>query len=207
MLSAFITAFVTFFVVIDPLGIAPVFASLTHGTDEAYRRRMAWRGTGVAVLVLLFFAFLGTPFLKALGIGLEAFKVAGGVMLFLMALEMVFEKRTERRGSSAERSHQEHPEDISVFPLGIPLLAGPGAISSVILLMASHAGDAAGRALVIAAMLLTLGLTLVTFHVVGPMMRLLGATFSTILSRVFGIVLAALAAQFILDGVQRFFAA
>ncbi|RMD88570.1 MAG: MarC family protein [Alphaproteobacteria bacterium] len=206
MLDAFITAFVTFFVVIDPLGIAPVFASLTHGADETYRRRMAWRGTAIAVLVLLFFAFLGAPFLKALGIGLEAFKVAGGVMLFLMALEMVFEKRTERRSSSAERSHREPPEDISVFPLGIPLLAGPGAIASTILLMASHAGDPAGKAVVIAAMLLTLGLTLITFYIVGPMVRLLGTTFSTILSRVFGIVLAALAAQFILDGVRSFFA-
>lgn len=205
MQDAFIAAFVTFFVVIDPIGIAPLFASLTRDTDKAHRRLMAWKGALIAALVLLFFALAGQPFLSALGITLDGLKVAGGVMLFLIALEMVFEKRTERRENAAERSHKEHPEDISVFPIAIPLLAGPGAIASIILLMADHGGDRMAAGAVLAALFITLALTLVAFLAAARLMELIGTTVSTIISRVLGIILAALAAQFILDGVKHSF--
>lgn len=205
MLEVFITAFVTFFVIIDPVGIAPVFASLTQGTAPRHQKLMAIKGTVIAAGILLFFAAVGEPFLSALGISLQALKVAGGVMLFLIALEMVFEKRTERRENSAERSHQEHPEDISVFPIAIPLLAGPGAIASIILLMASHEGDYLVQGAVLAALGLTLALTLVTFLAASRLMAVMGATASTIISRVLGIILAAFATQFILDGILNFF--
>ncbi len=207
MLEVFITAFVTFFVIIDPVGIAPVFASLTQGTAPRHQKMMAIKGTVIAVGILLFFAAVGEPFLSALGISLQALKVAGGVMLFLIALEMVFEKRTSRRENSAERSHQEHPEDISVFPIAIPLLAGPGAIASIILLMASHEGDLLAKGIVLSALGLTLALTLVTFLAASRLMAVMGATASTIISRVLGIILAAFATQFILDGILNFFIA
>ncbi|GAB4122104.1 MAG: MarC family protein [Rhodothalassiaceae bacterium] len=206
MEDAFIAAFVTFFVVIDPIGIAPLFASLSRDGEPAWRRRMAFRGTLIATLVLLFFALVGEPFLRALGISLDALKVSGGVMLFLIAIEMVFEKRTERRENAAERTQREHAEDISVFPIAIPLLAGPGAIASIILLMADHRGDRMTEAAVLAALLINLFLTLLAFLAAGRLMALIGQTVSAIISRVLGIVLAALAAQFILDGVRSFFA-
>lgn len=205
MIEIFISAFVTFFVIIDPVGIAPVFASLTQGTTPRHRRMMAIKGTVIAVGILLFFAAVGEPFLSALGITLNALKVAGGVMLFLIALEMVFEKRTERRENAAERSHQEHPEDISVFPIAIPLLAGPGAIASIILLMASHDGDYLAKGVILSALGLTLGLTLITFLAASRLMEVMGSTVSAIISRVLGIILAAFATQFILDGISHFF--
>lgn len=205
MLEVFVTAFVTFFVIIDPIGIAPVFASLTQGTAPRHQKVMAIRGTVIAAGILLFFAAVGEPFLSALGISLQALKVAGGVMLFLIALEMVFEKRTERRENSAERSHQEHPEDVSVFPIAIPLLAGPGAIASIILLMASHDGDILAKGIVLLALGLTLILTLITFLAASRLMAVMGMTVSTIVSRVLGIILAAFATQFILDGILNFF--
>lgn len=202
MIDLFITAFVTFFVVIDPVGIAPVFAGLTQGTPAGHPRRMALKGVAISAIVLLFFAVAGRPFLNALGITLDALKVAGGFMLFMIALEMVFEKRTERRGNAAEKSYRDHPEDISVFPIAVPLLAGPGAIASVILLMADYPGDYLAQGVVLAAMGVTLLLTLVAFLGAERLMRALGATFSTVLTRVLGIVLAAFAAQFMLDGVK-----
>ncbi|WP_281299809.1 MULTISPECIES: MarC family protein [unclassified Iodidimonas] len=207
MLELFISAFVTFFVVIDPIGIAPVFASLTRGSDARHKKLMAIKGTVIAVVILAFFAAVGEPFLSALGISLDALKVAGGIMLFLIALEMVFEKRTERREETAERTHQEHLEDISVFPIAIPLLAGPGAIASIILLMASHEGNLLAQGSILGALGLTLLLTLLAFLAASKLMAVLGATVSAVVSRVLGIILAAFATQFIMDGIRLFFAA
>lgn len=205
MEEIFITAFASLFVVIDPLGIAPVFVALTEGGDHEFRRRMAWRGTLLASAILLFFAFVGRPFLDTLGISIDALKLAGGLMLLLLALEMVFEKRTARRESSAERAGDEHPEDISVFPLAIPLLAGPGAITTIILLMADPSGGWAGRGAVLVALLLVLSISLVTFLLAGRIVDLVGRTTASIISRVLGIVLAAFAAQFIIDGLRHAF--
>jgi multiple antibiotic resistance protein len=201
----FISALVTFFVVIDPPGCTPIFASLTQGAPDAYRRQMATRSVGVAAGVLLLFALVGEPFLRALGISLDAFRIAGGVMLFLIALEMVFEKRTQRREARAEAvSREVQPgewEDISVFPMGIPMIAGPGSIASSMLLVA-RAEDAAQVGAVILALVLILLLTLGGLLAAPPLMRIVGPRIEAMVTRVLGVILAALAAQFILDGVR-----
>ncbi len=132
MIELFVSAFVTFFVIIDPPGCAPIFASLTQGCPPAQRRMMALRSVLIAAGILLFFGLFGEDLLDALGISLAAFRIAGGIMLFLIALEMVFEKRTQRRESRAnEVNATPEIEDISVFPMAIPMIAGPGSITPV----------------------------------------------------------------------------
>ncbi len=205
MWDLFVSAFVMLFVVIDPPGIAPIFAALTAEGDAAFRRRMALRGVVIATGILLFFAFLGQPFLAAMGITLPALKVAGGLMLFILALEMVFERRSARRGTAAERASAEHPDDISVFPLAIPLLAGPGAITSIILLTAKTGGAWPATATVLAALGAVMAITLVILLLAERVVAWIGATVAAVLSRVLGIVLAALAAQFTLAGIAEFF--
>lgn len=166
-IALFISAFVTLFVVIDPPGVVPIFSSLTVGTSKAHRRSMAFRSFWIALAVLVAFALGGQPFLNALGISLAAFKIAGGLMVFLIAIDMVFEKRTERRENRAEEvlaAATSPEEDVSVFPMAIPMLAGPGAIAAMMLLTARAQG----------------GLELAA-------------------------VLAALAAQFVIDGVKQSF--
>jgi multiple antibiotic resistance protein len=205
-----ISAFVTFFVVIDPPGCAPIFASLTDGTSAAHQRRMAWRSVAVATGVLLFFALLGEPLLKALGISLDAFRIAGGIMLFLIAIDMVFEKRTERRENRAKgvaegAGGQLEAEDISVFPMGIPMIAGPGTIASVMLLTARSSGWAETFA-VLGALAAVLLMTLGALLAAGPIMKKLGRNLEAMITRLLGVILAALAAQFVIDGIRRSFA-
>jgi MarC family membrane protein len=200
----FVSAFVTFLVVIDPPGCAPIFASLTQSTTPVQRRAMAVRSVLIAAGILLFFALLGEDLLRALGISLSAFRVAGGIMLFLIALEMVFERRTERREHRAQEVSADEAEDISVFPMAIPMIAGPGSIASVMLLMAR--GDGLPETLVVlGALLATLALTLVALLAAGPLMRLLGRRMEAMITRILGVILAALAAQFVLDGIERSF--
>jgi len=135
MIELFTTAFITLAVIIDPPGCAPIFASLTSGTGSAHRRKMAFRSVAVAWCILIFFALLGEPLLRTLGISLSAFRLAGGIMLFMIALDMVFERRTERREERAkEIEGTPEAEDISVFPMAIPMIAGPGSIASIMLL-------------------------------------------------------------------------
>ncbi len=204
MIELFISAFVTFFVVIDPPGCAPIFASLTAGSPAAHRRAMAIRSVLVASGILFAFALGGKPFLKALGVGLQAFKVAGGIMLFLIAIEMVFEKRTERRESRAEDVKASEHEDISVFPMGIPMIAGPGSIASAMLLC-SRVDNWTDRGVVLAALAAILLLTMVSLLMAAPLMRLLGNKVEAMITRVLGVILAALAAQFVIDGLKASF--
>ncbi|MFL6856802.1 MAG: MarC family protein [Allosphingosinicella sp.] len=202
MIELFASAFATFFVVIDPPGCAPIFASLTRDAPERHRRAMAIRSTLVAGGILLFFALLGEALLKHLGISLAAFRIAGGIMLFLIALEMVFEKRTQRRETRAQEvsADPEH-DDISVFPMAIPMIAGPGSIASVMLLMARSEG--LQRSLVVlGALAATLVLTLLSLLAAGPLMRLMGHKAEAMLTRLLGVILAALAAQFVIDGIS-----
>ena len=205
MTELFISAFVTFFVVIDPPGCAPIFSSLTAGTDAAHRRAMAIRSVLVASGILLVFAVFGEDLLGALGISLDAFRVAGGIMLFLIALDMVFEKRTERRESRAQdvKAHPEH-EDISIFPMAIPMIAGPGSIASVMLLMAKSNGLTESL-IVLGALGAMLALTLISLLLAGPLMKLLGYRVEAMITRILGVVLAALAAQFVIDGIKASF--
>jgi multiple antibiotic resistance protein len=200
----FVSAFVTFLVVIDPPGCAPIFAGLTQGATVQHRRAMAVRSVLIASGILLFFALLGEDLLRALGISLSAFRVAGGIMLFLIALEMVFEKRTERRETRAEEVSAAKVEDVSVFPMAIPMIAGPGSIASVMLLTARSEGLNESL-IVLGALGATLLLTLVALLLAGPLMRLLGHKMEAMITRLLGVILAALAAQFVLDGIERSF--
>jgi multiple antibiotic resistance protein len=205
MVELFISAFVTFFVVIDPPGCAPIFASLTGTAPASHRRAMAVRSTLVAALILYLFAIFGEAFLGALGISLDAFRVAGGVMLFLIALEMVFEKRTERRTHRAEdvKADPQH-EDISIFPMAIPMIAGPGSIASVMLLTSKSVGISQ-TLVVLGALALVLLVNLAALLAAGPLMKAVGHRVEAMITRILGVVLAALAAQFIIDGVKASF--
>ena len=202
MIELFVSAFVTFFVIIDPPGCAPIFASLTQGTPAAHRRGMAIRSVLIAAGILLFFGLFGEDLLKALGISLAAFRIAGGIMLFLIALEMVFEKRTQRRENRAQEVNAtpEH-DDISVFPMAIPMIAGPGSIASIMLLMARSNGLEQSL-VVLGALAAILVLTMLALLTAGPLMRLLGYRVEAMITRILGVILAALAAQFVIDGIS-----
>jgi multiple antibiotic resistance protein len=212
MIALFLSAFVTLFVVIDPPGCAPIFASLTTGASDAHRRVMAIRSTMIASVLLLVFALIGEKLLDTLGISLDAFRIAGGIMLFLIALEMVFEKRTQRREDRAEeiskKAQEEHrdveSEDISVFPMAIPMIAGPGSIATTMLLVSRSQG-LQESVVVIAALLSVLVLTLAALLAAGPIMRVLGPKLEAMITRVLGVLLAALAAQFVIDGIKKSF--
>jgi multiple antibiotic resistance protein len=201
MTELFVSAFVTFFVVIDPPGCAPIFASLTGEASAAHRRAMAVRSVAIAAGILLFFGLFGEDLLDALGVSLAAFRIAGGIMLFLIALEMVFEKRTQRRESRAQEVNaRPEVEDISVFPMAIPMIAGPGSIASVMLLMARSEGLHQSL-VVLGALAAILALTLLALLAAGPLLRLLGHRVEAMITRILGVILAALAAQFVIDGI------
>ena len=203
MIELFTSAFITLLVIIDPPGCAPIFASLTRGTDAAHRRKMAVRSSVVAWCILIFFALLGEALLDTLCIELASFRLAGGIMLFIIALEMVFEKRTERREERAEEIlGTPEADDISVFPMAIPMIAGPGSIASIMLLNARAQG--LGQSLVvIGAMTAVMLLTMIALLAAGPLMRFVGAKIEAMITRILGVILAALAAQFVLDGLER----
>jgi multiple antibiotic resistance protein len=202
MLDLFISAFVTFFVVIDPPGCAPIYASLTKGANASQRRSMAIRAALVASGILLVFALFGEKLLGALHIELNSFRIAGGIMLFLIAIDMVFEKRTERREGRAQKIIETPEiEDISVFPMAMPMIAGPGSIASVMLLMSQNEG--LDRSLVVLAALgAVLVLTLLALLAAGSIMRVLGSKAEAVITRLLGVLLAALAAQFVIDGLR-----
>jgi multiple antibiotic resistance protein len=205
MIELFSSVLVTFLVIIDPPGCAPIFASLTRGTSAAHRRAMAIRSSLIAWAILMFFALLGRPMLHALGISLASFRIAGGIMLFMLALDMVFERRTERREKRAEEIEgTKEAEDISVFPMAIPMITGPGSIASA-MLWVSRADDTLQVAIVLAAITTVLLITMVTLLAAGPLMRLIGEKLEAMITRILGVILAALAAQFIVDGLKQSF--
>jgi multiple antibiotic resistance protein len=206
MIELFLSSFITFFVVIDPPGCAPIYASLTGQAPVSQRRSMAIRAVLVASLILLVFGLFGEKLLGALGISLDSFRIAGGIMLFLIALEMVFEKRTERREARAQEIIETPEiEDVSIFPMAIPMIAGPGSIATLMLLMSKH--DGLEDALIIfSALGSIMMLTLLALLAAGPIMRLLGARIEAVITRILGVLLAALAAQFVVDGLRASFA-
>jgi multiple antibiotic resistance protein len=205
MTELFVSAFVTFFVVIDPPGCVPIFAGLTSGAGQAERRVMALRSVAIAAAILLFFALFGEDLLDALGITLDAFRIAGGIMLFLIALEMVFERRTARREARVQTVNESpEQEDITVFPMAIPMIAGPGSIASAMLLTTRSEGLEQSL-VVLAALAAILLLTLLALLAAGPLMRLLGHKLEAMITRVLGVILAALAAQFVIDGIRASF--
>ncbi|MEO6717300.1 MAG: MarC family protein [Novosphingobium sp.] len=202
MLDLFISAFVTLFVVIDPPGCAPIFAGLTGGTTAAHAQIMAVRACCVATLILVLFALFGEQLLGALHIELNSFRLAGGIMLFLIALEMVFERRTQRREERAEKIRATpEVEDISVFPLAIPMIAGPGSIATIMLLMSRAQGTPQTLA-ILAALLAVMLLCLLALLAARSLMRLIGAQAEAVITRLLGVLLAALAAQYVIDGLR-----
>ncbi|MDX6749955.1 MarC family protein [Geminicoccaceae bacterium 1502E] len=206
LVEAFATAMVAFLVTVDPLGIVPLFIAITRGSTPAARRRMAGKGVLIGGALLFGFALAGERLLGALGIGLPAFRIAGGLFLFLLALEMVFERRTGRRGDTASHlADERHGEDVAVFPLGIPLIAGPAAITSVILAMDRSSAVPLGELAVAAALLATLLATWLALLLAARLDRLLGPTLIGVLSRLLGLLLGALAVQYVLDGARAAF--
>ena len=195
MTGDLVTAFVALFVVIDPIGLAPIFVALTLGADPAHRRAVAFRSCLIALGVLTLFGLVGEAVLEFVGISLPAFRIAGGILLFITALDMLFERRTKRRGE------QQAAEDPSVFPLAIPLIAGPGAIAAMILLTSRAGADAAWIGAVHGVMAVVVGLVLVLFLIAGRIERLLGPTGIVVVTRLLGMLLAALSVQFVLDGL------
>ncbi len=205
MIDLFISAFITFFVVIDPPGCAPIYASLTNGATAQQRRSMAIRASLIAAAILFVFALFGEKLLGALHIELDSFRIAGGIMLFLIAIDMVFEKRTERREERAQKIiDTPEIEDVSVFPMAMPMIAGPGSIASVMLLMSQNEG--LDRSLVVlGALAAVLVLTLIALVAAGPIMRVLGSKAEAVITRLLGVLLGALAAQFVIDGLRASF--
>ena len=206
MWELFLSAFVTLFVVIDPPGCAPIYAGLVKEASHRQATAMAVRATFIATLILLVFALFGEDLLGALHIELNSFRIAGGIMLFVIAMDMVFEKRTQRREERAEKVRAENArtpevEDVSVFPMAMPMIAGPGSIATIMLLTAQAQGTQQ-TLIVLAAMAAVLVLTLAALVAAGPLMKLLGARVEAVITRLLGVLLAALAAQYVIDGIK-----
>jgi len=204
MIETAVIAFTTFFATIGPPDVAVVFAALTAKNTSAERRKLAMRAILVASGILLFFAFFGRPLLGHLGISLAAMRTAGGILLFLIALDLVFARMSGGTSTTPEEEAEAAGrDDISVFPLATPLIAGPGAIGAAILLMASESGDPAGMTVVVAALLAVLAVTFVLMIAAAQVQKVLGLTGVHVVSRVLGVLLAALAVQFVFDGIKE----
>ncbi|MFN7224116.1 MAG: MarC family protein [Paracoccaceae bacterium] len=194
-----ITGFVTLFVVMDPIGLVPLFIALTQGAGAQRRRAVAVRACVIAAGLLLLFGVAGESILTFIGISMPAFRIAGGILLFLTALDMLFERRTQRREN--QTADQDH--DPSVFPLATPLIAGPGAIATMILLIGQAGGDWTATGIVIGLMLAVILVTFLFFLAATPLERMLGRTGTLVVTRLLGMLLAALSVQFVIDGVRQ----
>ena len=199
-LGLYITAFVTLFVIIDPIGLVPLFAALTQGENAARRRAIALRACLTAAGLLTVFGLFGDAVLGLVGISMPAFRVAGGILLFLTALDMLFERRTKRR----EGQSQPGEHDPSVFPLSIPLIAGPGSIATMILLAGQQGSDWSWVLAVHGVMAAVLLLTFAMFLTAGLLERAIGPVGINVVTRLLGTLLAALSVQFVLDGLADF---
>jgi len=201
MVEVFFQSFVLYFVVIDPLAAAPLFLIVTQGLKIKNKLKTAFEATLIATLILIFFAILGNFILSYLQISLSAFTIAGGIILFLISLEMLFDKRSQRK----EDEIKESSAVTSIFPLAIPLLAGPAAITSVIVSVADMGGNLMSQAAGLLALILVMILTFISFYVVSKSSRIINKKVTSVISRVIGIILAGLSVQFILDGIQKIF--
>ena len=206
MIEFFTSAFITFLVIIDPPGCAPIFTILTPGATDEQRRSMAVRAAFAAWLILMVFGLLGKQLLDVLGISLASFQIAGGLLLFYLSFEMIFGQRQNRKEERAKHHEGVHPDvdDVSVFPMGTPMIAGPGAIASV-MLWVSRADDRTEVAIVMGAMTLVVLLTLFAMLIAGPLMRLIGEKMEAAITRILAVIMSALAAQFVIDGIRASF--
>jgi multiple antibiotic resistance protein len=206
MIELALSTFVTLFVVLDPPGMAPIFAAMTERETDSYRRKLALRGTLLAGLILIGFAFIGEWAFRMLGVTINSFRIAGGLLLFMVAVDMLFAHQTPlRRTTPTETEEAIQRHDISVFPLAIPLIAGPGAMTTVVLLMQQTKGDYLGQGIVLVVLILVLALVLFALVLTTRILRLVGLTGTNVITRVLGVILGALAVQYVIDGIQGAF--
>jgi multiple antibiotic resistance protein len=205
MTDELVKFFVLFFVVVEPITLVPLFAAMTEGEDEAFRRKMALKAVCIAGGVLLLFAVGGAAFLKVMGISIDAFRIAGGIMLFLIALEMVFARESGTRTTSEEKDEGRKRKDVSVFPLAFPFIAGPGALAIVLLTFGASRGDLWLSVGLFGVVLAVLAITYVFMRLTPIVMRVMGVTGGNVVNRLSGVVLAALAVQFIITGITNVF--
>lgn len=202
MIDHLLKFFVTFLVVVEPIGVIPVFIAVTEGVAEAERRRMARKGVLIAGGIFLLFALCGGQFLRLLGISLDAFRLFGGLLLLLIALEMVFARESGSKSSNPEVEESKNRRDISVFPLAFPFIAGPGSLTTILLAFGPATGDPVLFGGLLVCVALALVITLVTLYSVTPINRLMGVTGANVMNRLFGVLLGALAAQYVMDGIR-----
>lgn len=200
-----ISALVTLFVVVDPIGLAPTFLAVTDGLSARYRRRVALRAALIAAAILIGSALFGDWLLRQLGIGLPAFRIAGGLLLFSIAFEMVFALRQQSNARQAEEAIEEHMHHMAAFPLAIPLMAGPGAITATILLAGQARGEVLLLVILIGVIVAVAAACVVAFVAAERIGKLLGVTGNVVLSRLLGVILAALAVQYVVDGARAAF--
>lgn len=204
MLESAIIAFTTFFATIGPLDVAMMFAALTASETAQHKRMMAIRGTLIATIILVAFVLVGEMLLNVLGISLSAMRSAGGILLLLISIEMVFARSSGAVTTTEEESREaEIKKDISIFPLATPLIAGPGAMGAAILLTANEEGDISGIIIIIASLLVVLTITLIALLIAGKIQKYLGVIGMQVVTRIMGVLLAALAVQFIFDGIKQ----
>lgn len=205
MIEHLIKTFIVFFVVIEPVSLVPIFGALTRGGEPGYRTRMAWKSVAISAGIFIVFALLGDWLLRLLGISVAAFKIAGGLLLFLLAVDMVLARESGLRSTTVrEQEEAKYREDISVFPMAFPLITGPGALATLLLLTADT-GDALEFALVLGMGLLALAVTLGFLLSTRPLMRVMGVTGGSVVSRLLGVVLSALAVQYVVNGIAETF--
>jgi len=197
--------FVVMFVVIEPVTLIPVFGALTRGGAPGFRRRMAVKAVSISALIFLGFAVAGEQLLKVLGISVDAFRIGGGLLLFMVSVDMVFARESGLRSATIrEQEEARYRDDISVFPLAFPLIAGPGALATLLLLLGDAEDDVLSVALLLAVVFVVLIITLIMMLLTNPIMRVLGVTGANVVSRLLGVVLVALAVQYVVDGILAF---
>ncbi|MBT8142969.1 MAG: MarC family protein [Gammaproteobacteria bacterium] len=206
MIEQLVNTFIILFVVVDPIALAPIFGAMTRGGSDAYKKKMAFKATILSTMILLLFLFIGNHFLKAMGITIPAFKIAGGLLLLVNGFDMVFARHTGLRSTTVKESAEaRQKDDISVFPLAFPLIAGPGTITTVLLLSTEMSDDPVLFASLLGMILLVLALALIFLLLSGRVMKILGETGANVLDRLLGVILCALAIQFMIDGVRSAF--
>jgi multiple antibiotic resistance protein len=207
MVEQLVKFFVVFFVVVDPISLMPLFAGLTQGASARFKKKMAGKASAIALAICVLFALVGAKFLDIMGISLSSFRIAGGTLLFLIALDMVFARPSGTRSTTSERKETKQREDISVFPLAFPFIAGPGALATILL----TAGEVGTKPLIFVGFLgvvaLVVAICWILMLATPRLMRVLGVTGANVVSRLSGVILAALAVQFIVDGIRGSFLA
>ncbi len=207
MIEQLVKTFVVFFLVIEPISLVPMFAALTRGGEPGYRRKMAYKSIAISALIFVLFAVAGDLVLQALGVSVDAFKIAGGLLLFLLAVDMVFARQSGLRSTTVrEQDEARYREDISVFPMAFPLIAGPGALATLLLFVVDTRGEPLAVISLLGVIASVLALTLVLLLTTTSVMKVMGVTGANVVSRLLGVVLAALAVQYVLDGLQHAFA-